>query len=136
MPPTAGSYRCKSANAVDPGGPVGRQESVADVLEHHFAWSFARVAVTATGAGPDPDHVPLVHLERRDDSVPLDRPVPSDHLRVVGGAVESPGQSPRGVPVPRVRACEEAAVGANPVVEEDAPAAAVAAFAAGFLVPR
>src|SRR5205814_9553315 len=87
-------------------------------------------------AGVQADPVALVYLERGHDSVLLDRAVAADDLDVVRRAVAAAGEGPRRVPVSRVRAREEAAVRADPVLDHDPLAAAPLAFAAGLVAQR
>src|ERR1700753_733664 len=116
-PWTISSVKGSSAvEAVDLARAGGVAEAVADVLPHPRRVAAPRVAVAAAPAGVDADHVVAVHGQRRHDRVLLDAAVRAQHLGPVRGALGAALLRPRPVPVPRVRAREEAAVGAHAVV--------------------
>ena len=74
---------------------------------------------------------PAVDGERGHDGVALDRSVRANHLDEVRRAVEPARLTPGWMNVARVGAREEAAVAANPVLEQDPLAAAVPPLSAG-----
>src|SRR5262249_42142303 len=122
--------------AVDLAGAVGADELVPDVLAHQARIAATWVAIAGAAGGSNANHVAFIHFERGHDGVRLDAAVGADHFRVVGRSFTAAGEPPRRVAVARVRAGEEAAVGAHAVVEDDAFAAAVLALAARLVVER